>query len=440
MKTVKGFVTRDDFVDNTTNVVAPLYEISDYGLTFSKDRKYYTYSLDSRYSLDIFNIENGTDLTQAEVDEIVNVITSFSNFVTSSIVTNKTQLVTSFVASYNLSNPTAPLTAFDYNELIEYLSLRSSDYFNFQIGADLTVVIWGADSVFRELYHDYSIDIVPPILNFDTLIKTPTDFLTALTGFQYPDFNKQIEANKENRITTYTSVLNIPYQVPGTTVLKDCYFGFNIYGQQGNYEFLLKLALYNYLLNTVALDAATIESIFPSILQINEFFITPRWKSVAIPSYVGVSAINSQIALAFSQPFDLGKFIGVYPDLNFLQANSYSVPFEYNNILLMASNGYYTDAAYKDFKTYYSDMITVSSTDIDFGRMSTLTQNFMILMSNMLAVADADNSTAMLNNIVGNKNYSFRVINRNGIDYLSIFYDKHQYYVLPRYEYVRLDV
>lgn len=439
MKTVKCFLTRDDFIDNNTNVVADIYELSDYCLTYSKDRKQYTYTTDTKYTLHTFKIEEGTSLTQDEVNSIVKVLVDFSDFVTNSNVTTKTLIIATFTNQFNTTNPTINISSFNYNLLYTYLAIKTSDYISFIINNNLSVNVWTRNNTFKELYPDYSIDIVLPFENFGSLINSPTNFINALNNFNYVDFNRRIEENKNGKITTYTRLINIPYKVPNTTIFKDCYFAFNIYGQQGNYEHILRLELYDYLKNTFNLSDTQIQSYFPSILQINEFFITPKWLNIAIPSHVGQAAINSQISLAYTEEFNLDKFIKIY-NTDFLRTNTYSVPFDYNNILLLITNGYYTESSKKDFRQYYPDLLTVTSLDPDFGRMSTRTQNFITLLENMLVTSNTNNSTELLNNVISNTNYNFRIINRQNIDYLSIYYDSHQYYLLPKYEYIRLNV
>jgi len=55
MKNAKVFITRDDFIDNNDNQVNPLFELSDYAMTFSSNRKVYYYSLNPVYSIHLFN-------------------------------------------------------------------------------------------------------------------------------------------------------------------------------------------------------------------------------------------------------------------------------------------------------------------------------------------------------------------------------------------------
>lgn len=436
-KLIKAFITRDDFVNNSPNIVSSIYEISDKALTYSKNKQQFYSTLDSRYSLYLFNIQNGTTLLQNEVNNIIKVVSSFATFLTNTTITSKQNIIISFTNDFNTQNPTNPVTNLNYNQDITHNSIKAPDYLNFTID-NVECSIWLSNEHFLLFYPNYEINIVLPFQDFTTIINNTPSFITALDAFNLLEFNSRIESNKENHPTTYTKILNIPYRVPNTTVYKNCYFAFNIYGTQGNYDFILKLELYNYLTTTLGFNGNLIEQLFPSILNINEFFITPRWERMAIPSQIGQIGINSQISLTYTEGFDINKFIKIFTDQNYLRNNTYNVPFDYNNILLHITNGYYTETQYKDFKTYYPDFITITSTHPDFSRMSLKTQRFITLLETLLNVSNCDNAVELFNKIIQNTNYNLSIINRAGVEYLTVFYDRHQYYVLPKYELLRL--
>ena len=436
-KEIKAFVTSDIFVDNTPNVISPLYEISDIALTYSKNKKQYFSSINPLYSLYLFKSIDLTDLTQDEVNNIINVITSLSSFLSTTQLTTKQQIIISFVNDYNITNPTSPISNLLYNNTVDVNLTRSVDYLSFIVN-DISCEIWLSDSIFRTFYPHYDINIILPVENFQAVVNNAGNFITALDNFNLLEFNERIEVNKNLTPATYTKILNIPYRVPNTNVYKNCYFAFNIYGLQGNYDYILKLELYKYLTENLSMPGSVVEEIFPSILNINEFFITPRWDKIAIPSQVGQASIASQISSAFNEDFDANKFVKIYNNTNYLRNNTYSVPFDYNNILLHVTNGFYSEDGLQDFKQYFSDMITVTSTHPDFARMMPRTQHLVSLLENMLAISNCNNSTELFNNLVGNTNYRFTIINRGGVNYLSYFLDKHQIYVLPKYEFLRL--
>ena len=432
-KEIKGFITRDDFVLSSNADVSPLYELSDIAYTYSKHKTIHNSFSNSLYALHVFKQVSGSDVTQSEVEDIINVVTKFSDYLTTTMIANKQQSIIVFTNDYNMVNPDRQLTGFNYNTVITHNNIKSVDYLTFKVGT-VTCTLWLSDTVFRAFYPDYDINIVLPFSNFEAVVNNTSDFIYAVDNFDLIDFNRRVEENKNGFPTTYSKIIKIPYRIPNTSVTKNCYFAFNIYGLQGNYDHILKLELYDYLVNTLHLDATYIESIFPTILNINEFFIIPRWDAVAIPSQVGQAGIASQVFLTYSQTFDQDKFIKVYTDNAFLRANTYNVPFDYNNLILQISNGYYTETSVRDFKAYYNDLITVTSTHPDFSRMRARTQQFVTLMENMLDISNSANATEMFNKILQNTNYHFTIISRAGVNYISILFEDHQLYVIPKYQ------
>lgn len=432
-KEIKGFITRDDFVLSSNAEVSPLYELSDIAYTYSKDKKIYNSFNNSLYALHVFKHTEVQTLLQSEVEDIIEVVRKFSEYLTASLITNKQQSIIVFTNDFNLLNPSKAVSEFSYNTVVSHQGIKSVDYVTFKING-ISCSLWLSDEVFRAFYPEYDINIVLPFSNFQAVVSNTSEFIASLEGFDLIDFNRRVEENKNDFPTTYTKIINIPYRVPNSSVTKNCYFAFNIYGLQGNYDYILKLELYSYLTTVLGLEGSYVEAIFPTILNINEFFLVPRWDAISIPSQVGQSGINSQIFASYSQTFDQDKFIKVYADTAHLRANTYNVPFDYNNIMLQVTNGYYTEMPVRDFKTYYNDLITVTSTHPDFARMKSRTQRFVTLMESMLEVSNANNATEMFNKVLQNENYRFTIITRGGVNYISIMFEDHQLYMVPKYE------
>lgn len=462
-KQIKGFITRDDFIYPSQNTVAPLFELSDLALTYSRHKQQLYYTEDSKYSLYVFNsvendeggtsdFEGGTSdfvLSQSDADDITTIVTSFVDYLTAHPTLTKSQTIINFTAEFNNDNPNVVLTDLDFTNKVTYTSVVGVDYLTFKIspveaspGDYVACSIWLNDASFRNFYPEYEISIVLPFSNFSSIVNNASSFISALDNFDLLEFNGRIEQDKGNNPTTYTRILNIPYRVPSSTVEKNCYFAFNIYGIKGNFDFILKLELYNYLIDELGLSGSFVESIFPSILRINEFFVIPRWNNIALPSQVGLNAINSQVALAYSKPFYKDNFITIDSDNSYLQQNTYSVPVDYNNLLLHIVNGRYSEDDIKDFRNYYPDIISVTSTHPDFTRMSLKTQRFISFLEHILHIANSDNVTEMFNKMITDTNYSFSIICRFGtrgdVEYISGLHNEHQIYVLPKYEFYRI--
>lgn len=433
-KNLKAFITRDDFITPELAEVAPIYELSHIGKTYSSTVKKYHTPAYPRHTLYAFKIDGSTSLTEQEVNAILNVIHSFTQYLTTTISVSKQQDIVVFTNNFNSANTQTTLSSLNYNTAVTHNNVRSVDYLTFTI-VNVNVSLWLSDLVFRTFYPEYDIKIVLPFENFNTIVRTPSNFIDALDSFDLVDFNRRVEENKNNVPTTYSSILNIPYRIPNTNILKNCYFGFNIYGAQANYEHILKLDLYDRLVTMLNNETTFIESIFPSILRMNEFFITPRWERIGISSQIGQSGINTQINSTFNEIFDTPRFIPIVTDSAFIRTNTYNVPFIYNNMLLQITNGMYTEDSIRNFKNYFSDLIAVNTTHPDFNRMSTRTQRFVTVLKGMLEVGNAENSTELFNNVIRSSNIKFTITTRANITYVSHRFEQHHLYLIPKYQF-----
>ena len=136
--------------------------------------------------------------------------------------------------------------------------------------------------------------------------------------------------------------------------------------------------------------------------------------------------------------YDTRKFIKIYDQDVYIKNNTYDVPVTYNNLLVQVTNGYYSEERIRVFTGCYPDIISVSSLSQDFGRMSSRTQRFIILLENLLDIADSNNQTELFNKVVQNDSYLFTIIDRGGVTYVSVLFEEHQYYVIPKFEFLRL--
>jgi hypothetical protein len=435
---IKGFVTCDSFIDNQTNVVSPLYELSDIAMTYARNKQQYHSTEDSLYSLHVFKNSAPSLLSTAEVNSILQVVKSFVVHCSASQSLPKQQMLITFIANHNQLNPSAQVSEMEVGGYIEAVSTVGVDYMSFKVrGVECN--LWLNDLSFRGFFPDYEIDIINPFVDFQAVVQNSTDMLAALALFDLVAFNTRIEQAKGFNPTTHMRIINVPYHLPNSTIVKDCYFAFNQYGNQSNYDHVLKLRLYEYLLS-LGLTNTFIEMVFPSILQINEFFIVPRWERLAIPSFVGQKGVHSQVSKAYNEVFDLAKFIRVYPDLTYLRNNTYHVPCDYNNILLSVSNGFYTESEVREFMVVFDDIISVTSTHPEFSRMRQKTQRLLTLLENMLFVCDAESSSQLFSRMVGNTNYNFHLVSRQGVWYLTFLFEGHQYHMLPKYQFVELNI
>jgi len=444
---IMGFITKDDYIINADNAVNTVFELSDVSLTYSRKRKTYYWPNDPSYSFNVFyakSIDTNTLATtdivpsQQEANYAFESLFKFIQTANSYYNLPKAQIIQYAISNINNNNTTFTVTSLNYTSLQNTNNQYIPEKLIIEVNNSYLYTIWCSDFIFRNDYPHYEINIVTISDDFTSRLNDVSYIVNLLDSFNLIDFNTRIEENKGTHPTTVTRILNIPYKVPNTNIYKNCYFGFNIYGKDGDYSDALKNELLAYLVNASGLTESQIIALFPSIAEVNEFFIIPRWDRQAIPSQVGQDAIYSHVVPTFLNTIDLTKFIKVYSPTHF-NNNSYNVPMTYNNLLCVIVNGQFSESQYKDFLNYYSDILTISSTSQDFGRMQTKTQRFIDLCSYLLSLCDKNNIVDVYNEITylnnHQNNYTFKVRNRNNINYVVCRYDLHTYYCLPKFEF-----
>lgn len=434
-KDIKIFITRDDFIVPSNKLTSPVYELSEISSTYSKSKEIVYPSEHPTYAIHSFDHTLSNSIDNSEANFIIRAIKEFVDHATSLPTTSKQTILSGFLTRYNSLFPDEEITLLEYNTIIPYNGIRVPDYISFTM-LGINCSIWLSEATFNKLYPAYDIGLVLPFENFETILPNTQEMLTRLEDFDPILFNERIETNKDSISPTVTRIVNVPFKVPNTNVTKKCYFGFNIYGINGNHEHILRLELHRHLTEDLGLNPTFVEERFPTILNVNEFFIVPRWDDYAIPSQVGQMGINSQVVKRFNPVNDMVNYVKIHNDENFFISNTYNVPHVSNNILLTVLNGLHSEDLLRDFKDYFDDIITVSSTHPDFNRMSTRTQRFLSLTEHLLIISDADSKTDLFNKIISSTEYNFNITERAGITYVTFRYEDHQYYVVPRYEYL----
>lgn len=437
MKEIKCFMINTDFITPDNRTVAEVYELSDEGYTFSK-RKQHLHLEDSKNkALVNFHYTEDNELTQEEAKFIFNVIENFTNHLSMKLIENKDEITTSFLQDFNAAS-TTKLLSIDYNTTTKIGDIKYPDYVMFTTKG-LACSSWLSDFSFKQFYPLYDVDIIPPFQRFNSIVKNNEEMIYELDNFNLAIFAESLDQRKAGHPPTYTKVINVPYYPDGSDRGIPCNFGFNVYGKQGEYDHLLRDTLYQYLNKDLGLEPAWIEQHFPDIFKVNEFFLVPLWTNFAIPFTTGQGSVNSQMVPAFSADLPLDTFIPSYTeDLEYLQNNTYTVPFVYNNLTLYIVNGRRTVEQIRDFRKYYHDYITVSSRHPDFDRMSDSTMRFITMMETMFYVADSSAQTEVFSKMMEPGQHKFSISERAGVDYLSILFGEHRYYMIPRYEYVRI--
>lgn len=441
-KEFKCFFTDTRFVLPDTHQVSEVFELSVIGRTFSKRVEERKLPNDENHIIFSFNHDDSNKMSDTDLKNIILIMTGFFDIVKELATDSKNEIISTFM-SYHNGKGGDLLSSFDYNSIIEHPKGRYPDYVSFETES-MVASIWCSNNSFMLFYPLYDNQSVWPFSNFPDIVRNSSQMTEALANVQYTDLIDRINAGNEGYPPTTFKLLNIPYYpVEGANPIT-CNFGFNIWGKDGAYDHNLKETLLTDL-KDLGLTDEFIEIHFPDIYKVNEFYMTPEWARLAIPSKTGQGSVNSQVTKSFDEVNNLAHFLKVYRDApDHLRKETYDVPYAYNNILIRVTNGRFTDVANRDFIKLYPDIVTSPTTHGVFGTMKKETQELLIMWNYLFDIADVlDQTTAIgkimsTNNSTADRNYQFALGVRGGVTYITAVFRSHRYYIVPRFEYTRI--
>lgn len=415
----KAFVSFNTGADNADGAVAAVGELSSYGSTFAREVKSYAHT-GSDVTLFVFNSTSSTNGVIAPATVLVNKAIDIAQWVHTrqpAVAGQDTRdnFLSNFTAMFGgtCTNPVVSSMVADANGKLwpADLSWNDSDY---AVEAN-TCRIWFADSAFRAQYDEYEIVTVPPL----PLAQFFSDYTLVESALNAITFNEKIaniQAIRNGRPETV--LVGLTYKFVNTlnpAVSKMTDWSFLIYGPRGNDQDLIRQALLDYIAtHDTQHTQVQWDAIFPDISKSTEFLMVPLWGDYAISPLTLVEGIHSPVVKLGAA---LTRLKTLLPQVNAAHIDSYAecLVHPYRS-LQMGVVGSATNRENKySLRDIFADLLMVSSTNTDFGRMRAATQEFMRKLYDLCVLAET--TTALVDVPT-----SYRKITRDGILYVSFNY------------------
>ena len=432
MYTIKGFVTNDSLSSADPSVIPAFGEISTKSMTYATGVGEYNNSSYSGFSLYAFSSKtvNG-DVTvpvalQAQIFAVVSWAYQYQKTQQAALTAQQftvamtgqfPQNATAIGCGSLISNGT-----FSMPEYITWInpSITSNDP---AVGA--SVKIWLCDASFQNQYDEYEIVVIPPLSSINVFTTGAASVRSALAAVtqnklinsiqtarnQYPEtilenqsFDYVDPTNPSNRITTNWALL--------------------IYGQAGNNLDNIKAAVQKYVLANSQSSLTTWKAILPDLYSATEFYILPRWSSVAIRALTLQSGAYSAVVQPAREVAYVKNFFSGEPS-TYVENNLAIIPSNYKSLELLCIGDYNNQTSEQNIWTLFPDIINVPSTDALYNMMSSNTRAWLTMIEEMILVAEtatlqsslpAGMSRAVRNNVL------FIAQEFNGVNYLVSTY------------------
>lgn len=425
MYTLKSFMNIEFLISNVPDTISNIGEISTYSLTYGKDVGQYQNNVNCNLDLYVFKSKDSNvgvvdpnpialqmcfDYVDWMISRQVNeVFPSKDAFLAGSLIDFSTRID-------NLSSGPL-LTARDGKKYPTFVSFKCREI----LGDDSLVTVWLSDAVFRDYYDEYEIEVVAPFDVLDDFFDSYAINVPKINAITYTETLNKVTVVRNNKPETVLTAESFDYvnsQNPQQRTPTD--WTVLIYGRYGNDTDAIKHAIAEYILAHSQRTEEQWRVIFPDIFKNTEFLFYPRWKNVAIAEMTLQSGVFSPVIRLKKEIDYLVSFL-TFTALHIQTwASAMSHPYKSLQIVYVPNSDNRNDEF--DLLTRYPDILTVSSTSLDYNRMSPNTKEFMNKFNTALYLSEI--STQYSDLPIG-----YRKIERDGLLYISFIKDKIRYLI-----------
>lgn len=427
---LQGFVKLLPFIDNTTDAIAAVGEMSDQASTYARDKGTYTNASETP-AVELVTFYSKIDDKVTDVPYSVQTTAlKISQFLltraqagTGATTTDgiRQNLLAEFQGNIETVSigPMVVMGKFTYPSWIAYEDLS---YPNTN-----EIRIWYADESFKNQYSHYDISVIMPLTDPDIFFQDPLDVKKALESFDIAEKIQEANTLKGNYPYSAIDVKRFLYNDPADAKWTlETQWVVLIWGEAGNNPDAIKQAIRDYVLAHSKHTKDEWAKVLPDLFKDTEHIIMPLWTKYAIPNKELQGGIYSPAINPIADVDNLKRV--VKSDKYTTDWIAQNTEFTHNTYksLAIATIGHpdNRDKIYR-LSERFTDYIVVTNDSGDYNRMSQRTQRFYNHLSNMLILAETMTETSTVTN-------GYPRIIRDGIVYVSLTYENVSFLVVAK--------
>lgn len=429
MYSLKGFINIGLLTDNTVGVVAPLGELSTRSRTYSREIGGYVHSSAPDVKLITFSSKRqnvGLVPVSNEYAQHVLAVAQwvYNEAIAGAITNNAAQFLSAIGAEFE-----ATAEGFSCGEMVTDGRYWMPEYLLWSFkgaGEENYLKIWFSDAAFQRQYDEYEIIVVPPVHNLDDLFQDKETVEAKLRESDTLDklMDRVAEATGGEPYT-YLRTIKIDWhdQFNPDNVLPT-HWTVAIYGKAGDTIDNIKRALMEYVLENSNRPRDDWVVILPDLFRVTEFIIVPLWHQYSVPNQTLVAGIYSPVGRIRDLVTKALPYCKGYEEAHVARMACYTT-FVYKSLGLVIVPGPENREAVSSFEQTFPDYMTIPTTHLDFNRMSPRTQNWVLLMYEMLKQAETMTEFSDLPIGLGR-------LKREGVLYVTATYEDVNYLVVAK--------
>jgi hypothetical protein len=389
---IKGFALNRNFINNAPGVVADIGELSTMGFTFAKEPRVYsspTYPTISLAHFPTKDSELGTaeaipDAQKNHILKVIGAIYDRSLSQSSVIAPGAFVEYLRVQMGAEIADITTGGSVVSGNRsIIEWIQWRSV-----ALGKPNLIKVWFSNNAFVGQFDEGDIKVIIPIEPPNLFFGQPAEVKALLKGLTYAEEMERIQAARAKTSETilwgntynYVNPVNQNDKTPAK-------FTALLYGAAMNNIDIIKERIVDYLLKNSNHTRDQWKNILPDLFMRSEFMIFPKWDQMAIEHVAGS---NNGV---FSPVVDLTKAITdlvnesvEFPEAH-VRANGQILTFPYMSISMTAIGHEENRDGKLKLTDWFPDYFFTNNTSPDFNRMSLVTQQWVLMLSEMIMIA-----------------------------------------------------
>lgn len=397
MYVLKGFVDHALLVQNTVGVTAQIGELSTESMTYSREKGSYVSSSASDLTLTTFISKldgvatpatQNISMTETVSDHVLIVSKwVYDQSLVGGNPVNADELLQGLITEFQTSAEDfkcGEITFDGHYYVPQWVSWKHKTL----NGGDNYFRVWFVDASFRSQYDEYEIVVVAPFDRLDDFFKTASEVGAELAALTLSEQMDRLQVAKQNHPETIIRSEQYDYISPLNSAVRfHSNWGLLIYGLAGNNVDAIKDTLVSYILANSTHTRAEWTAILPDIFKRTEFMLVPQWESYAIPNRTLEAGIYSPVAGLTSSLNLIKQVVAGYSDAHII-AHASVLAHPYKCLSVLAVGGPDNRDSLFDFTDVFPDYISVSTTSLDFNRMSADTKGMALLLEQMILIAE----------------------------------------------------
>ncbi|MNP88970.1 hypothetical protein D3C85_13640 [compost metagenome] len=435
MYKLKAFGVIASLIDNTREVVAPVGELSPRALTYAREKEYLNSAASPGHTLVVFSSRR-----EGEVEQTDPVLASklllinkwayeqaLAGAFNPSTESFRTAFIQQFGTQYSIWSIGAMTEAQPNIWMPSVIEVRNI------VDDELQYRIWYVTEVFEQQFDEYQIEVVPPVADIDVFFAGSNAVKTAIAAQTHDLTMERVQEIKEGHPETFIRGEMFEWFDPIDPDDRDrritTYWTPVIYGIAGLNIDSIKESLRDYILANSTHTKDEWAAIFPEIFTSTEFIFVPIYGKYSIPNRELESGLYSSTVPMLEALGILKDFVrGEYYTPEFIDSVAEVFGASHKAITVTVTGGPKNRDDIFTFTQRYPDYINVDSTDLDFMRMSPDTRRFVVVLGEMMNVAEGMTPDSAVP-------VKFSRLIRDGVLYVAYTLDRFQLIVLSKYSY-----